>query len=157
MKIIQGTPEGMGDVMNEANINMFLEEKINLHLATVDENGEPNIQPIWFYHDKVYQKIFLSTSKDSKKIQNIRRRPGVYFSVDEDSFPYKCVKGKATATVLEDAAKNVPIVERICLKYIGTLDDRFSKMLIDIAKNGGSVVLELTPRFYSTWDFSKTQ
>lgn len=157
MKIIQGTPEGMGSVMSEADINMFLEEKINLHLATVDENGEPNIQPIWFYYDKTHQKIYLSTSKSSKKIQNIRKKPGVYFSVDQDSFPYKCVKGKATATILEGAAKNVPIVERICLKYIGTLDDHYSKMLIDIAKNGGSVVLELTPRFYSTWDFSKTK
>ena len=32
--------------------------------------------------------------------------------------------------------------------------DPFSKMIIDTAKNGESYVVEMTPRFYSTWDMS---
>lgn len=156
MKIIQGTPEGMGRIMNETEINKFLESKTNFHLATIDEKGEPNIQPVWFYYDKEHEKIHITTSKESRKVENLRKKPRIYFSVDEDKFPYRCVKGKGTAAISEDISKNIPNVERICIKYLGSLEDPFSKTLVDLAKNGASVVLEVTPDFYSTWDFSKT-
>lgn len=154
MKILQALPEGMGRIMSEGEVTNFLETKTNLHLATVDEKGEPNIQPVWFYHDEEYEKIYLHTSKESKKVHNIRRKPNVYFAVDEDDFPYRCVKGKGTITISEDIARNLPIVEKICIKYLGSLDDTFSKMLLDLARKGATVVLELTPRFYSTWDYT---
>jgi general stress protein 26 len=144
----------MGKVMTEAEINSFLQEKLNLHLATVDGDGEPNIQPVWFYHDNTNQKIYFTTYKASKKIQNIRKKPNVYFSIDEDKMPYRCVKGKALVSILESISENLPIVEKICLKYNGSLDDPSSQMLINIAKNGESFAVEMKPRFYSTWDFS---
>ena len=41
-----------GDVlspaMNEEEVKKYLESKLNLQLATIDESGDPNIQPIWF-------------------------------------------------------------------------------------------------------------
>jgi len=154
MKILQHTAEKTGKVMTEAEIGSFLEGTLNLHLGTVDEKGEPNIQPVWFYHDKVNQKIFFSTYADSAKMKNMQKNPIVYFSIDEDRFPYRCVKGKADVSISEDISKNIPIVEKICLKQIGSLDDPFSKMIIDTAKNGESFVVEMTPRFYSTWDMS---
>lgn len=154
VKILQQTPEGMGRIMNKDEINSFMQEKLNLHLGTVDEKGEPNIQPVWFYHDASTQMIYVSTNKSSKKIQNMRKKSTVYFSIDEDRFPYKCVKGKAEASISEEILKNFPIVEKICLKYNGSLDHPFSKLLIDIAKKGGSLVVQLTPKFYTTWDFS---
>ena len=46
MNILQHSAEKTGKVMTEVEINSFLEEKLNLHLATVDEKGEPNIQPV---------------------------------------------------------------------------------------------------------------
>lgn len=154
MKILHALPEGMGRIMSEDEVTKFLENKTNLHLATVDEKGEPNIQPVWFYHDREHEKIYLHTSKESKKVRNIRRKPNVYFAVDEDNFPYRCVKGKSTITISENLTINLPIVEKICIKYLGSLDHEFSKMLLDEARRGTSVVLELTPRFYSTWDFT---
>jgi len=154
MKILQHTAEKTGKVMTESEIGSFLQGTLNLHLGTVDEKGEPNIQPVWFYHDKVNQKIFFSTYADSAKMKNMQKKPIVYFSIDEDRFPYRCVKGKADVSISEDISKNITIVEKICLKQIGSLDDPFSKMIIDTAKNGESFVVEMTPRFYSTWDMS---
>ena len=154
MKILQKTAEASGKVMSEAEINSFLQEKLNLHLATVNEKGEPNIQPLFFYNDEQNQKIYFSTYKGSKKMQNMQKNPNVYFSIDEDKFPYRCVKGKATVSISEDISKNLPIVEKICLKYIGSLDDPWSKTLIDLSNSGGSFAVEMTPRFYSTWDMS---
>jgi len=154
VKILQKSAEKTGKVMTEVEINSFLQGTLNLHLGTVDEKGEPNIQPVWFHHDVANQKIFFSTYADSKKMKNMQKNPIVYFSIDEDRFPYRCVKGKADVSISEDISKNIPIVEKICLKQIGSLDDPFSKMIIDIAKNGESFVVEMTPRFYSTWDMS---
>ena len=67
MNILQNTAESAGKVMTEDEINSFLQGTLNLHLGTVDEKGEPNIQPVWFYHDTESHKIFISTYANSKK------------------------------------------------------------------------------------------
>lgn len=41
------------------------------------------------------------------------------------------------------------------MKYLGTLDHPLAKMLMDNVKNGTSVMLKITPRFFSTWDMSQ--
>ena len=80
----------------------FLESRLNLQVATIDEKGEPNIQPVWFYYDKDQGKLLILTSKSSKKTQNLTNRPTIYFSVDDENPPYKGVKGKGNATIVED-------------------------------------------------------
>jgi hypothetical protein len=42
------------------------------------------------------------------------------------------------------------------LKYLGTLDPPLAKMLIENTRNGIETVLEITPKFFSTWDFGKS-
>lgn len=155
MKIIHATP-GMGAAMSQDEIDKFLESKLNVQLATIDEMGDPVIQPLWFYYDKAGKKLYLETSKTSKKVQNMRKKPDIYFSIDDESFPYKCVKGKAAVKISEDVQRNMPIIEKINLKYLGTLDHPLAKMLMENARNGSSVMLELSPRYFSTWDFGKT-
>jgi hypothetical protein len=49
----------------------------------------------------------------------------------------------------------VPIAERINLKYLGTLDHPLAKMLSENARIGSEILLEIDPKFFSTWDFSK--
>jgi general stress protein 26 len=146
-------------MMGEEEVDRFLlESKLNLQLATIDEMGDPNIQPIWFYYDKSNnnkKKLLIMTPKTSKKVQNIRKKSNVYFSIDEENFPYKGVKGKGVVTIVEDPKRVMPIVEKINLKYLGTLDHPIAKMLIENAKNGTEILLEINPKFFSTWDFSK--
>jgi len=154
MKILEHSAEGKGRIMTEVEINSFLQKKMNLRVATVDEKGDPNIQPVWFYHDEANEKIFFASHKNSIKIQNMRKKSTVYFIIDEEMFPNRCVKGKATVSISEDISKNLPIVEKICLKYIGNLDNPDSKMFIDMTKSGGTSIVEVTPKFYATWDMS---
>jgi general stress protein 26 len=92
--------------MTEEEIDRFLESKLNLQLASIDKKGDPNIQPIWFSYDKSLQKIYVMTPKMSKKIQNIRNNPNVYFSIDDKNFPYKGIKGKGFATIVEVIKKS---------------------------------------------------
>lgn len=92
------------------------------------------------------------TTKSSKKAQNIYRKSKIYFSIDDENFPYKGVKGKGEATILEDKKKIMLLIEKINMKY---LDHPIAKMLLDNTQNGIEGVFEITPKFFSTWDFGK--
>lgn len=56
--------------------------------------------------------------------------------------------------ILDHVNQMLPIAEKIMLKYTGSLDNEIAKFLLDGVKNGFSVILEITPKFYSTWDHS---
>ena len=155
MKVINATYEIPGMTREEAE--KFLESKLNLQLATIDEHGEPNIQPVWFYYDKNGEKLMINTSKLSKKTQNLKNKPIVYFSIDDENFPPKGVKGKGTISILEDPNIIVPQADRISMKYLGTLDHPIAKMITENSKKGESVVIEISPKFFSTWDYGKMQ
>ncbi len=157
MKVVDATYEIPGMTKEEAE--RFLESKLNLQIATIDEKGEPNIQPVWFYYDKDKGKLLITTSKLSKKVQNLRRKPTIYFSIDyenyDGSIPPKGVKGKGTTTMVEDPDTILAQADRISMKYLGTLDHPVAKMITDSARNGEVVLVEISPKFFSTWDYSK--
>ena len=155
MKIVTATSEIPGMTREEAE--RFLKSKLNLQIATIDEQGEPNIQPVWFYYDKNTEKLMITTSKSAKKTRNLRNKPAVYFSVDDENLPYKGVKAKGIVTIVEDPDRVVPQADRISMKYLGTLDHPIAKMITDSSKKGEVVVIEISPRFFSTWDYGKTQ
>ena len=119
MKIVTATSEIPGMTKEEAE--RFLESKLNLQIATIDEQGEPNIQPVWFYYDKNREKLIITTSKSAKKTQNLRNKPTVYFSIDDENLPYKGVKGKGVVSIVDDPDRVVPQADRISMKYLGTL------------------------------------
>ena len=72
------------DPMTEAEVDSFLESKLNVQqLATVDETGDPNIQPFSLSGStttRATKKLYVTTGKTTKKVQNIRNKPTVYFS-----------------------------------------------------------------------------
>jgi general stress protein 26 len=141
--------------MSKEEVDKFLEKKLNLQLGTIDENGDPNIQPVWFDYDKNREKLLIITPKAAKKVENIKAKPEVYFSIDDENFPYKGVKGKGIITILDDPKKTVPYGEKINMKYLGTLDHPIAKMILQSAQQGTHVVIEISPKFFSTWDFAK--
>lgn len=155
MRLIQAIP-GMPGSVSEGEVEEFLKRKLNMQLATIDEDGYPNIQPIWFYYSPDSGKLYTGTQKMTKKVSNIRRNPDkLYYSIDDETYPYKGVKGRGEATISEDIDRNMPIIEKINLKYLGTLDHPLAKMLVENTKNGTEVVIEITPKFFSAWDFGK--
>ena len=143
--------------MNKEEVNKFLESKLLLQIGTIDEEGDPNIHPVWFDYEIDREKLLVITPKITKKVKNIRSKSNVYFSIDDENITYKGVKGKGTATIIEDPKRTVLYGEKIYMKYLGTLDHPVSKMILDSAKNGSHVVLEISPKFFSTWDFPKVK
>ena len=156
MKLIQSLP-GMPNKVTEEEVNNFLESKLNLQLATIDEEGYPSIQPLWFLYEKETGKIYISTQKIIRKARNLYNNSNkIYFSIDDENFPYKGVKGRGIARISEDIDWNKPIIEKIIIKYLGTLDNPLARTIIENAKKGIQIVIEITPKFFSAWDFGKS-
>ena len=152
MKIVHGSP-GFGSAMTQSQIDDFLtNKKLNLLLGTIDDKGEPNVHPVWYlYHEG---KLYVETAKTAKKAQNIRNQNSVYFCIDDETIPYKGVRGKGDVRISEDIQSNIPIAEKIMIKYTGDLENEVAKFLMDGVKQGLSVLLEINPKYFSTWDHS---
>lgn len=143
--------------MTSEEVDRFLESKLNLQLATIDEQGWPNIHPVWFYYDKNDGKLLLTTSKLAKKTQNLRDKPSVYFSIDDENSAPRGVKGRGIVTIIEDPVKTVSAGDKMSIKYLGTLDHTVAKMITEGAKRGEVILIEISPKFFSTWDYSKAR
>src|SRR5687767_6601864 len=143
--------------MSKDEVDAFLESKLNLQIGTIDDDGDPNIQPVWFNYDKDRGKFLIITPKATRKIKNLRNKPNVYFSIDDENFPYKGVKGKGIAIVVDDPVKTVPEAKKVYMKYLGTLDHPIPRMILESVQKGNHVIIEIDPKFFSTWDFAKMQ
>lgn len=155
LKILNASP-GFGAPLNEEEAKSFLASgKLNIHLGTVDEKGHANIHPAWYHFDPSNNMIYVETSKQAKKTYNLRKNENVYFCIDDPNPPYKGVRGKGSVKIHEDVKFNVPVAEKIMIKYLGNIEHPMAQVLLDMQKNGQSVVLEISPKYYSTWDYSK--
>lgn len=154
-KILNASP-GFGEPLSEQGVKEFLSSKVlNVHVGTVDEYGHANIHPAWYYYDSSKDKIYIETGKQSKKTGNLERNNVIYFCIDEQNPPYRGVRGKGTVKIYDDINFNVPIAVKIHIRYLGSLENPISKSLLDMMRAGQSIVLEITPKYYSTWDYSK--
>jgi predicted pyridoxine 5'-phosphate oxidase superfamily flavin-nucleotide-binding protein len=66
VKIISAIPGTSS--MEKEEVNKFLENKILLQIGTIDEEGDPNIHPVWFNYDKDREKLLVITPKITKKV-----------------------------------------------------------------------------------------
>lgn len=155
MRIFNASP-GFGVPLTENEINNFLRDsKLNIHISTVDKKGEPNIHPTWYYFDTTNNKFYIETSKQSKKTENLNAKNIIYYCVDDPNPPYKGVKSKGKVKIHEDINHNILIDEKIMVRYLGSLAHPMATSLMTSIKNGDSVILEISPNYYSTWDYSR--
>ena len=83
---------------------------------------------------------------------NLRRDNIIYCCIDDDNIPYKGVRGKGIVRISEDVNYNLQIVERIVVKYLGSTEHPVSHTIMDSIRNKEAIILEITPKFYATWD-----
>ena len=58
---------------------------------------------------------------------------------------------------MEDPGRTIPEAKKINMKYLGTLVHPIPKMILESAQKGNHVIIEIDPKFFSTWDFAKVQ
>jgi general stress protein 26 len=147
MKILNvSEPEFGGPMTEDEARNFLVNSKKNVHISTLDEKGEPNIHPTWYYFDNNNDKIYIESGKASRKTQNLRRNNIIYYCIDDDNIPYKGVRGKGTVRISEDINYNLPIIEH-----------HMSHAITNSIRNGDAIILEITPKFYATWDHGKVK
>jgi general stress protein 26 len=153
MKTFEGL-EGIG--MSERSIAKFLKEsRSTLNLGTINSDGSPTIHPVWYYFDPETMKIYFYTEPALKKAINIKERSGmVYFDVDSDRWPYKGVKGRGSAKIISTQNMAVSFGKKILTRYVrkGT---PLMKYAVDKIRAGGYVIFEITPAYFTSWDFGK--
>jgi len=146
----------MAPGMDQSEIDAFLAgSKTPLQLGTTNSEGEPNIHPVWYHY--ATNKLYLMSYKDAVEVRNLRHNKTVYFSVDTDAMPNSGVKGKGTATIVKDTGKALSISENIVAKYLGDLNSKMAKNMVEEVRKGSEVLVEITPQYFSTWDYTKSK
>jgi general stress protein 26 len=155
LKILNANPYFGIPLTEQETKNILTTGTLMIHLGTVDEKGHANIHPAWYYYDPFANKLYVQTGKQSKKTYNLRNNEIIYFCIDDQNPPYKGVRGKGSVKIHEDVNFNMPIAEKILIKYLGNLEQPSAEMLLAAQKKGQLVVLEISPIYYSAWDNGK--
>jgi general stress protein 26 len=120
-----------------------------VRLGTIDQKGEPDdVRPTWYYFDSSKDRLYIGTNKKlSKMIRNLEKNKIISFCID-DSRPdrYKGVRGKGDVYIHEYVEYTAPIFKNIAARYVQA-DENYLRE----TKKGDYVILEIKPRYYSTW------
>ena len=143
--------------MSQPELDQFLSNsKIILRLGTTDDKNDPIIHPVWYHY--MNNKLYFMSYRNTLKVRNINRKNTVYFSFDTEATPTKPnmgVKGKGTATIVEDPGRSVAITEKIVTKYLGDPNIGLGKGIVDAARKGSQILVEIRPSYFCTWDYGK--
>ncbi|MDI1495763.1 MAG: pyridoxamine 5'-phosphate oxidase [Cenarchaeum symbiont of Oopsacas minuta] len=154
MRILHASPGFGGALSEEQTIDFLTKSCRTLVLGTVDVLGHVNMHPVWYVYDNY--RMYVETGKESLKVRNMRSNSSAYYCIDDDdpTKPYVGVRGKATTHIIEDIDIIRPMTIRIVTKYTGGTDNKIAKFILDGVNDGGSVLVEISPSYYSTWDHS---
>ena len=128
---------------------MGTEIKIPIRLAFVDSNNEPAVISLWYTY--MNGKIFCATQKSAKIVQYLEENPICGFEIAADSPPYKGVRGKGIARILED--KGGKVLSVLIDKYLEKKESKLSQFLKQNSKT--EVAIEITPKTIFSYDYSK--
>jgi general stress protein 26 len=89
MKIISAH-SALSEPMTEDETRNFMannSNKLLMHIATIDDKGEPNVTVTAFYFDLPSEKIYVTTLKNSKKVQHLKNRNIISYCIDDPNVP----------------------------------------------------------------------
>ena len=145
------------DPMTEAEVGGFLESKLNVQqLATVDETGDPNIQQPFSLVLLRQGQQKSSTSQPGRRLRRFRIFVTSLLCTFRESSSRRWQEqrnGNHIWTLSKSRAncrKDILEVPRDTLDHP---DD--AKMLTAYPRNGNTVLLEISHKFFSAWDAGK--
>lgn len=94
----------------------ILRKKSFAHVATINEDGSPQVTPVWVDYDGEY--IVINSAKGRVKDRNMRARPQVAVSVQDPDDPYRYlgIQGVVEEITEEGGAEHINALSR---KYQG--------------------------------------
>ncbi|HEY7031211.1 MAG TPA: PPOX class F420-dependent oxidoreductase [Thermomicrobiales bacterium] len=100
-------PERFHDILRSTTLG---------HLATVDEHGRPQVNPVWFLWDG--ESILLSVRPVTQKYKNLRRDPHVAISFLDPANPMRYVELRGEVAEWQ-LFEDLTFVNRLARKYTG--------------------------------------
>ena len=99
----------------EEYLDLF-QKRAFAHLATLMEDGSPQVTPVWIDFDGTY--ILVNSARGRVKDRNMRRDPRVAIEIidPEDPYRYFQVQGKVIEITEEGAAEHI---DKMAQKYMG--------------------------------------
>jgi len=99
----------------EEYLDLF-EKRAFAHLATLMEDGSPQVTPVWIDFDGTY--ILVNSARGRVKDRNMRRDPRVAIEIIDPDDPYRYfqVQGKVVEITEEGAADHI---DKMAQKYMG--------------------------------------
>ncbi|MFQ5761919.1 MAG: pyridoxamine 5'-phosphate oxidase family protein [Candidatus Bathyarchaeia archaeon] len=150
LKLVRAAPF-YAPMMEEEARRFLTETKTLLRIGTIGPGSYPDVHVVWYTFQN--DKIYTTTVKGNKKYRNLQANSKVGFSIDTEAAPYKGVRGRAKATVIDDSKVSGEILTKNVLKYMGTVDSPPAKAILSLIPQ--EVAIELTPSYLATWDASK--
>ena len=86
------------------------------HLATVDEQGRPQVNPMWFLWDG--ERILLSVKANTRKYRTLRHDPHIAMSFTDLQEPERYVEIRG-AVVDFELYEDLTFVNQLARKYTG--------------------------------------
>lgn len=92
------------------------ETKAFVFLATVMEDGSPQVTPVWFSFEQ--DQILINTAEGRTKDINMRARPAVALVIQDpnDTYRYLQIRGPVTKRIYKGADEHI---NNLAIKYTG--------------------------------------
>ena len=147
LKVSQDYPP----MTEDETVKFLAESKALLRLASIRRDGYPDVHVLWFtyFNDLIY----TTTHKKTRKVENLRANSKVSFTIDLDTPPFKGVRGRGVAKLIDDENLSTKVLTNEIMKYIGNVEDPLAKHLLALAPD--EYVIEIKPLYFATWDASK--
>lgn len=141
--------------MSETEVDAFLDEELELQVATLGDDGFPHLTTLWFV---VMDGLvtFRSFTK-SQRVVNLRRNPNLTVLV-EGGVGYEELRGvmiKGHARLVEDAEIVIETYRRVLSKVSGTEMDTASTRARFGRFASKNTVVQVEPVAVASWDHRK--
>lgn len=128
-------------------MNSFLQSgRLFAKIATVNEEGWPQISPVWYAWDG---DSFLIVSKErTGMVRNLRRDPRCGLLVDNFELPYARVSVQGEVEFLPDTFDYVPPMREMVLRYLGPEGMEYAESTLQFARTP----FRVWPRKLASWN-----
>lgn len=111
-----GADEGARAAEIPAEAMHLLEGKNFAHVATLMEDGSPQVSPVWIDHEDGL--VLFNTAEGRVKPRNLRRDPRVAISITNPENPYEnlLIRGRAVEIAEEGADEHI---DALAKRYLG--------------------------------------
>lgn len=99
-----------------ADATHLLEGQHFAHIATLKDDGSPQVSPVWIDHEDGL--VTFNTAEGRLKTDNLKRDPRVAISIVNQENPYEhlLIQGKVTEITSEGADENI---DALAKRYMG--------------------------------------